>query len=263
MRVFACALAISLAATAPAEAAPPGRVASIKLCTDELLLLLAKPEQIASVTYLSQQKLESPLWRQAARYHANDGTLIDVAGLAPDLILDMGGGGRDTARISGRIGARLLTLPYPQNLDDIEDAVRRVAAALHRPEAGARVVQRIQALRRSAPRHSIDAVWLGGGGRSLAPTGLGAEWMRIAGLRQRALAGDRLTLEQLLVAPPALLVRSDYRTAQYSAEQSWLSHPLVARSRRARTISTDGRRWTCMGPLLITESLRLRSRVTR
>jgi iron complex transport system substrate-binding protein len=65
-------------------------------------------------------------------------------------------------------------------------------------------------------------------------------------------------LEELLMRPPRLLLRSDYRQGQYSGEQRWLRHPL-ARSARSRSIATDGRRWTCMGPSLIGEILRLRS----
>ena len=49
MRAFAFASAASLAfAAAPAAEAAPARVASLNLCTDELLLLLAAPGQIAS-----------------------------------------------------------------------------------------------------------------------------------------------------------------------------------------------------------------------
>src|SRR3569833_335401 len=80
-----------------------------------------------------------------------------------------------------------------------------------------------------------------------AATGLAAQWMARAGLRQRALTGDRVSLEQLLVAPPQVLLRSDYRSGQYSSAQRWLSHPLAARAKSARTIATDGRLWTCMG----------------
>jgi iron complex transport system substrate-binding protein len=98
---------------------------------------------------------------------------------------------------------------------------------------------------------------MGGGGRSVAATGLAAEWMRLAGLKQRALPGERISLEQLLTQPPSLLLRSDYRAGQHSAQQNWLTHPL-ARGARSRTVATDGRRWTCMGPSLIDEVLRLR-----
>jgi iron complex transport system substrate-binding protein len=82
--------------------------------------------------------------------------------------------------------------------------------------------------------------------------------MALAGFRQREMPGDRVSLETLLVRPPAILLRSDYRAGQYSAGQRWLSHPAARWARAARTIPTDGRRWTCMGPLLIDEIYRLR-----
>jgi iron complex transport system substrate-binding protein len=82
--------------------------------------------------------------------------------------------------------------------------------------------------------------------------------MALAGLKQRPLAGDRISLEQLLVRPPAVLLRSNYRSGQYSGEQRWLSHPLAKAGRRSRSLTTDGRVWTCMGPLMIGEVARLR-----
>jgi iron complex transport system substrate-binding protein len=261
MRAFACALALNLAATASAE--PPRRVASLNLCTDELLLLLAAPGQVASVTHLAQSPAETPLWARARAYPRNDGSLVSVAAMKPDLVLTMGGGARDRAGIAARLGIRLLTLPYPQSLADIEQAVTRTAAALGREQAGAALVQRIEALKYSRPPGSVDTIWLGGGGRTVSATGLAAEWMALAGLRQRPMAGDRVPLETLLVRPPAVLLRSDYRSGQYSGEQRWLSHPLAARAKAGRTIATDGRVWTCMGPLMVGEVERLRREAAR
>ena len=263
MRAFAFASAISLAIVPSAGAAAPRRVASLNLCTDELVLLLAAPAQIASVTHLSQSAAETPLWTRARRYPANDGTLASVAAKKPDLVLTMGGGARDRAGIARRLRLRMLDLPYPQTLADIETAVRTVAAALGRPEAGSAWLSRIDALRRGRPARQLDAIWLGGGGRTVPAHGLAAEWMALAGLRQRPVSGDRVPLETLLVAPPAVLLRSDYRAGQYSGEQRWLAHPLAARAKAGRTLTTDGRVWTCMGPVMLGEIARLRRDASR
>jgi len=262
MRVFAFCLAASLALAGPAEATPR-RVASLNLCTDELVLLLAAPAQIASVTHLSQDPGESPLWQTARRYRRNDGSLLSIAALRPDLVVTMGGGARDRLRIAERLGIPILDLPFAQSLDDVVTSIRRVAAALGRPAAGEVLVRRITELRGSAPAARTDAIWLGGGGRTIPATGLEAQWMALAGLRQRAMQGDRVSLETLLVRPPQVLLRSDYRAGQYSNQQRWLSHPLARRARGARTIPTDGRRWTCVGPLLIDEIARLRREAMR
>jgi iron complex transport system substrate-binding protein len=258
MRVFASLLAISIALAAARIEAAPRRVASLNLCTDELVLLLAAPDQIASVTHLSQQEAETPLWRQASHYSRNDGSLLSAIAQRPDLIVTMGGGGRDRLRIAERLGIPIVDLPFAQSLVDVVESIRRVAAALGRPEAGTALLRRMDAVIRSEPAQRRDAIWLGGGGRTISASGLEAQWMALAGMRQRAMQGDRVSLETLLVRPPAILLRSDYRQGQYSAGQRWLSHPLARQAHAGRTIPTDGRLWTCMGPLLIDEIYRLR-----
>ena len=239
------------------------RVASLNLCTDELLLALAAPEQIVSVTHLAHKPQETTLWRQARRYRLNDGSLLSVVGDKPDLVLTMGGGARDRARIARRLGIRILDLPFPQRLADVELQIKTVAGALGRRPAGIRWLARLDALERSQPHRQLDTIWLGGGGRSVQATGLAADWMRLAGFRQRRLNGDRVSLEQLLVRPPAVLLRSDYRSGEYSGAQRWLMHPLAKATGKSRTVPTDGRAWTCMGPPMIDEVVRLRRQVRR
>ena len=262
MRVFASLLAISLALAAPATASPQ-RVASLNLCTDELLLALAAPEQIVSVTHLAQDPAETPLWQQARRYPRNDGSLLSVASMRPDLVVTMGGGARDRLRIAGRLGIATVDLSFAQTLADVEQGVRTLAGALGRSAAGEALLGRIAALRAGAPSSRLDTIWLGGGGRTVSAQGLEAQWMALAGLRQRPLQGDRVSLETLITRPPQVLLRSDYRQGQYSGAQRWLSHPVARRARGSRTLATDGRRWTCMGPLLIDEIARLRRELGR
>ncbi len=230
---------------------------SLNLCTDELLLLLAEPSQIASVTHLSGKAEDSPLWQQARVYPANDGTLAGVAAARPDLVLTMGGAG-DRLAIAERLGASVVDLSFPTSIHDVKGSIRRIAAALRRPERGEALVARLEQLQRTAPAATLDTLWIGGGGRTVAADGLEAEWMALAGYRQRAVAGDQLQLETLLAAPPQVLLRSDYRQGQYSRAQAWLTHPLARARGESRSVATDGRRWTCMGPLLIDEIERLR-----
>ncbi|HMI41547.1 MAG TPA: hypothetical protein VK485_09995 [Sphingomicrobium sp.] len=237
------------------------KVASLNLCTDELVLLIASPDQIASVTHLAQQPAETPLWRQARRYRANDGSLLSVAGLRPDLVVTMGGGARDRLRIAARLGIRTVDLPFAQSLADVETSVTKVAGALGRPQAGAVLLRRMAALKANPPSTRRDTIWLGGGGRTVSAGGLEAQWMALAGMRQRPMKGDRVSLETLMLQPPAILLRSDYRQGQYSDGQRWLTHPAAKRPVHSTVIATDGRLWTCMGPLLVDEVYRLRGLV--
>ncbi len=237
------------------------RVASLNLCTDEYLLLLAKPGEIASVSRLSQDPAESSLWRQARAYPANRGAIEQVLGRRPTLLLTMGGGGRSTAAIGRRLGIKVVDLPFPALIGDVAANVRLVAAALGNRHRSGPWLARLARLERSNIRPPKDAIWVSGGGTSLSPGSPGAEWMSLAGLAQRRLVGARADLETLLVRPPEILVRSDYRRGQMSQGLRWFDHPIVRRL-EAQTIVTDGRAWTCAGPLMLDEVERLR-RVVR
>ena len=234
------------------------RVASLNLCTDEYLLLLAQPHEIASVSFLSHDPLESPLWRAARSHHSNRGSIEDVLSRRPDVVLLMGGGGRATRLLAGRLGMRPVELVSPASLADVARNLRTVAAALGEPRRAQPWLHRLDRLQRTRPAAARDALWLSGGGQTLAPGSVGAQWLRLAGLEQRPLPGGRASLETLLLRPPAVLVRSRYRSAQVSRGVRWLDHPVV-RQARSRRLTTDGRPWTCMGPLMIAEIERLRA----
>lgn len=233
------------------------RVASLNMCADEYLLLLARPAEVASVSRLSRDPSDSSLWRSGRRFPGNRGDLESALPSRPDLLLTMGGGGRATISIARRMGLKTLDLPFPATIDDVERNLDRVAAALGDIRRAIPWRRTLAALRRSQ-RSPADAIFLGAGGNSVAATSLEAQWMRLAGLRQRALPGGRASLELLATRPPAVLLRSSYRGNERSLGQSWLDHPL-ARPRQSRTLVTDGRLWTCAGPLMVHEIARLRS----
>lgn len=246
MPVFASLLAASAAL----------RVASLNLCTDEYLLLLARPGQVASISRLSRDPADSPLWRTGRRYPANSGGLESALPTRPTLLLSMGGGGRSSGLIARRMGIKTLELTFPQSIEDVEANMVSVAAALGTPERASAWRRRLARVRQTqiAVR---DAIFLAGGGNSLPTASIGAQWMRLAGFEQRDLPSAKASIGLLATRPPAILLRSDYRRNERSLAQAWLDHPLNRRT-AARTIRTDGRRWTCAGPLMLSEIERLR-----
>jgi iron complex transport system substrate-binding protein len=232
------------------------RVASLNLCADEYLLLLARPSEIASLTRLSHDPAESPMWRTARRYPANRGSLEEVIPAHPTLVLAMGGGGRSSQAIARRMGLKVLDLPFPGNLADVERNMIRVASALGDAGRAASWRRRLHRLQPARGRVR-DTIFLTGGGFSVSAGSVGTQWMALAGFVQRPLPGGRATLETLALHPPAILLRSTYRQRQHSLGQAWLDHPLASKA-RSKTIWTDGRPWTCMGPLMLPEIERLR-----
>ena len=233
-------------------------VASLNLCTDEYLLLLAKPQEIASVSFLSQDPQESPLWKLARPHHSNRGSLEQVLARKPDVVLSMGGGGRASSLIARRLGIRAIDLRPVGAIGDVAINLRAVAASLGDPKRADAWLRRFSTLQKRGPVPARDAIWVGGGGQSVSVPSVGADWMRLAGLKQRPLSGGRVSLEDLLVRPPAVLVQSRYRSGQASRGTAWLNHPILRNSKSQR-LQADGRAWTCMGPLVIPEVERFRS----
>ena len=108
MPVFASLLAASVAV----------RAASLNMCSDEYLLLLARPSEVASVSRLSRDPADSTLWKIGRRYPGNRGTLESTLETHPNLLITMGGG-RATGMIAQRMGIRMLDLPFPASIADI------------------------------------------------------------------------------------------------------------------------------------------------
>ncbi len=235
------------------------RAASLNMCSDEYLLLLAKPQEIASVSRLSRDPADSSLWQLGRRFPGNRGDLESALRTRPNLLITMGGGGRATLMIARKMKLKTLDLPFPMSIDDVMANMDRVASALGEPGRSIRWKRKLARLR-SRSTGKVDAIFLGAGGNSVGSQSVEAEWMRLAGLRQRPLPGGRATLEQLATRPPAVLLRSAYRRTERSLGQSWLEHPLASPA-ASRVVTIDGRPWTCAGPLMIGEVERLRARL--
>jgi iron complex transport system substrate-binding protein len=229
------------------------------MCADEYLLLLARPAEIASVSRLSRDPADSSLWRLGQRYPGNRGDLESALKTRPNLLLTMGGGGRSTTVIAKRMGLKTVDLPFPMSIEDVSRNLSMVATALGEPRRAEGWKRRLSGLRQINLAQR-DAIFLGAGGNSVGAQSVEAEWMRLAGLKQRALPGGRASLELLATRPPAILLRSSYRRAERSIGQTWLQHPL-ARSKSSRVVEVDGRPWTCAGPLMLGEVARLRNQL--
>ena len=199
-----------------------------------------------SVTKLARDPDESPLAAMARTISVNRGRIEDVVPFGPTLIMTMGGGGRSSGSIADALHLKMLQLPQPTTIDEVADNMIRVAVALGDPARALPWQQRLARLKQGKPP-ARDAVWIGGGGSSLSPGSLGGQWLRLAGLRQRALPGGRATLEELLTRPPQDPGRQRLSLRTNVARQRWLDHPLLARL-PSRRIATDGGAGPAPGP---------------
>lgn len=249
-------LAALLLLAAPAEAAP--RVASLGLCTDELVLLMAAPEQVATVSFLGKDGNETPLAAKAEDIPSNDGSLESALAYQPDLVVTGGPVNARARDLAREIGLGVLDLPPPTNLRELKENILRLGARLGRTERAEQLVVGMDMRLGKMPAEPIQALSAQPGGIAGSASGLSAEMLRYAGIELTAPPSLRLDRERMLLNPPELVVRSRYRSEAFSLAQSW-SPPAGAWGE----VWLDGRLWTCPSPLAVRDVERIREELRR
>jgi iron complex transport system substrate-binding protein len=252
VRALAAAAFVVVASTA--SAAPPA-IASINLCSDQLVLALADAEQIRTVSWLSADPEESLFSATAKRYPLNYGTAEELLRFAPDVVIAGAYTNGFTRALLTRLGYRVVELAPETTVAEIEANVRRVAEAVGHPERGERLVASIR-----VEAHTIDAhrparapatVVVRPGGFTVGRHSLADELLTLAGMRNVAAEQglDRwgsLSMEALLRSAPELIVLTGYRLAQPSLANLVLEHPALARLRaERRTATVPAAYWAC------------------
>ncbi len=158
---IAGAVAASLLSPTLARAAGPAqRIVSLNLCTDELLLRLADPAKVASVTWLSRDPSGSNVADLAERVPINHGLAEQVIAADPDLVL----AGTFTTRIAvgmlKRTAIPVVELGVPRSFDDVRKQIREVAALVQAEERGRQLIdeidRRIAAVAGKPREHAAD-----------------------------------------------------------------------------------------------------------
>ncbi|MBB2201546.1 ABC transporter substrate-binding protein [Gluconacetobacter tumulisoli] len=230
------------------------RIVSLNLCTDEMLLLLVPPQDIAGVTPLAADCSNSVMCDAARRIPVIRQTAEAVIAARPDLVL----GGVYTAA-TAILAARETGLPVMQlspaeRLDDIPRQIREIARAVGVPERGdelaAAFTRRLDALRRMAsPTDPVAAIY-GANGFVTGKGSLSDDVLTHAGLRNfTTVAGvggaHFLPIETLVARPPDLLV-VDRSGVGRSLAQSMLDHPALRDAfPGAHQVTIPTRLWLC------------------
>ena len=241
---------------AVAEALP--RVVSMNLCTDQLTLLLAEPEQILSLSRLVSDPRSSAMAWQAAGYALNSGGAEEIVALHPDLVLAGAYSDRATLSMLRALGVRVEQFAITASLDEIPGQIRAIGALLAQParaEALAASVEGRLAAFDAAPARDLAAAFFYPNGYSLGADTLGNDIVTTAGLRNLAqtlgmTGGGRLSLEQLVLAAPDLLIAAP-RYAGHSRSEDLAAHPVLSRyAQEGRVIQSDAD-WVCGTPFTL------------
>ncbi len=212
----------------------PARVVSVNVCTDQLGMLLAPPEQLVSVSFLAREELNSAMHKEAQNYQINFADIEEIVLLKPDLVL-----------VHEWTSPLLLStfahfnIPYerfstPVNLEDIPAQIERMGQILGRENEAHMIIenftQRLDEIERSfeGVEGSLTMVTYGPNGWVGNAKSLSSDIIERAGfdLLSKDLGlefGGYLPLETLVMAQPdVILVSNDY--PGHSRAEALLSH---------------------------------------
>lgn len=120
---------------------PPRRVVSQALGTDELLLVLAEPSQIAALSHLAVDPKFSPVVKEASAYpRLKDSDAESVLKHRPDLVLMASYTRAETRALLQRSGVKVLVLERFDSFEDLCANALKVGEALGRKDRAEQTV---------------------------------------------------------------------------------------------------------------------------
>ena len=241
-----------------AVAAPPERVVSMNLCTDQLAMLLADEGQLVSVSHMALDPLSSAMVEEAKAYTINRGGAEQVYLLHPDLVLAGTYTSAASVGLLRDLGVTVVQVPPVDTLADVTAQMRLIAAALGHPERGEAMAVAFEAeLAGIAPQgEPIPAAMYYPNGYTAGAGTLSDQILTLTGFRNVGAdagltGGGTLPLERLVMAAPQVIVTSTPYPGASRAEEI-LSHPALAEIRKKAGISAaSDADWVCGTPYIL------------
>ncbi len=127
-----------------ASAANLPRMVSMNVCTDQLVLTLADPEQILGLSRFSRDGWQSKAG-DLSRYPVLSGGAEDVLLIRPDIVVASAFDKRSTRELLKSKGLRLAELTVPRTLDEARQQIREAGDIMGHPDRAAAEIARLDA----------------------------------------------------------------------------------------------------------------------
>ena len=262
-----------LALCQPGAAAPPQRILSLKLCTDELLMDLVPPQRIASISYLSQESAALKIWPQAAHIPVNHNTAEEVLAVHPDLVLTDNFTTPSMGAMLAKSDAKVVEVPDAQTFAQIRAVTRIVGDAvgerLRAEELIAQMDETLRKLSATAPKQAIRVMSWGGSGFAPGHGTLFDTILNVAGGHNittdslnKNMGGGYYDMEDMIAARPDILATGDEYRDTPSLRTDQNDHPLLLKLFAGRRIVYPSSLYVCGLPQSAQAAAALRGALT-
>lgn len=255
--LIAGGLLLSAAGTTTALAKPQ-RIVSLNVCTDQMLLMLAAPDRIKSLSYVATDPYLSSVPDEARKFHLNYGAAEEILPLEPDLVVAGQYTTRATVTLLKRLKYRVVEMPVAFTLDDIRRNVRIMANAVGEVEKGQAILAAFDRTVGPAPGENerqqapVAALYWANSYSSGRGT-LSDAVIRHAGFRTLAdtlgfQGAGYVPMEALLHSRPDVLVVGMMRKEEALAQQVFRHPAMVKTFGDHLKITVPDRYWSCGTP---------------
>ena len=245
----------------------PQRIVSIGLCTDQLLLMLADREQIASISSWALEERMSYMRDAVGDIPINHASIEEIIRFEPDLVIASEFVGRDTMQFLKRLGYPVAQLQVPTSIAETYDLIREIGQRTGNATRAEDLIDSMQQeladiSSRYATRPQKTFIIYGPNGFTIGAKTLENDIFVHAGYRNLAaemgIEGfQSISLERLIAADPDVLQIDRNLSQQDALATSRLTHPVIAKIIRQREpLDIPLRLRICAGPM-ITEAVEM------
>jgi iron complex transport system substrate-binding protein len=266
MKLYCLCFTTLLLVSAPLFAAEkPQRIVSIGLCTDQLLLMLAEREQIASLSVWAKDENMSYMIDAVGEIPLNNSSVEEVILYRPDLVVASQFAAWDTAKFLRRLGYEVKQIPPARSIEDIYALLRQFGewtGNQQRAEAMIRTMQQelVEIGERYAERPTKTVIVYSPNGFTIGANTLENDLFAHAGYinlaAEMGIDGFKpIALESLIAADPDVLQVDRTLSRADSLATAYVGHPALEKMIEHREyLDIPTRLRICAGPM-ITEAI--------
>ena len=233
----ALVLALALLNSAVCAAGLP-RIVSMNVCSDQLLLSLADPEQILGLSRFSRDAWQSFAADKARRFPILSGGAEDVLVAKPDIVVASLFDKRSTRELLKANGLHLVEFTVPRTLDEVKQQILEMGEVVQHPDRAALAIARLDAAvvraRQAVTDHRYRVLPLSRRGWVSGSDSLVSSLLTEAGLLNPAAdlgvaAGGYASLEAIVRLRPDFLLVSEGSDRAEDDGRAFLLHPALER----------------------------------
>jgi iron complex transport system substrate-binding protein len=232
--VLGCAAAMQ---TCLAQPAKPQRIASLGLCTDQIVLLLADRERIVTVNHEANNPAVSYMAAAVGDIPLNQGNAEEIIPLKPDLVLSTNFASPDAVKMLKTLGYRVELLPLPTTVAGIREMLQLAGEWLGEQEKAQALIRNMDkqiadAQQRNAGKPVRRAIIYSPNGYTIGSGTLENDVLLQSGYRNLATemgvqSFQQISLETLITTAPERIMIDNYAYNQNSLAYSYVNHPVV------------------------------------